>query len=171
VAGFVGASFPTSPHRQARAHRRGPEDLGPLYALHADPAVWRHLPSGRHTSPEKTEAFIRQQEQAWEADGLGYWTARTARVGRDDGPGQLVGVGGCARRHDAVWNLYYRLTATAWGHGYAREIAEAGRAAATGLNPELPVVAYLLEHNTASRRTAESPRADARLARARRGQS
>lgn len=60
-----------------------------------------------------------------------------------------------ARRHGAVWNVYYRLSPAAWGHGFATELASAARAAAAASNLQLPVVAYLLEHNTGSRRTAE----------------
>ena len=32
-------------------------DLDEVHKLHADPEVWRHLPSGRHDSREDTAAF------------------------------------------------------------------------------------------------------------------
>lgn len=41
------------------------------------------------------------------------------------------------------------------GHGYASELVEAARQAARDVRPQLPVAAFLLEHNVASRRTAE----------------
>ena len=31
-----------------------PEDLDEHYALMSDPGGWAHLPSGRHTTPERT---------------------------------------------------------------------------------------------------------------------
>lgn len=134
-------------------------DLGPMFELHSDPEVWRHLPAGRHVDPAQTSSLIAGARAGWEDDGLGYWAVRT----REDivpNPNQLpagtfVGVGGCARLLDVVWNIYYRLTPAAWGRGFAGEIARAGRSAAARVTPELPVVAYLLEHNVASKRTAE----------------
>lgn len=66
-----------------------------------------------------------------------------------------MGVGGCARRLGIVWNIYYRLMPDAWGCGYAGEIVAAARSAASHVDPGMPVVAYLLEHNVASKRTAE----------------
>lgn len=59
------------------------------------------------------------------------------------------------RRPGGTWNLYYRVAAEHHGHGYATEVARAGVDAAARQAPDEPVVAYLLEHNEASRRTAE----------------
>lgn len=42
-----------------------------------------------------------------------------------------------------------------WGYGYAQEVIAEAQAAAAQLRPELPVVAYLLEHNAGSKRAAE----------------
>ena len=77
-----------------------PADLDEHFALLSDPGSWRHLPSGRHTSPEQTRAGIEHSMRHWATDGLGYWTARL----REDLPeaglaaGTLVGTGGCAVR-------------------------------------------------------------------------
>ncbi|MGY1720679.1 GNAT family N-acetyltransferase [Blastococcus sp. SYSU DS0552] len=94
----------------------------------------------------------------WARDGLGYWTARL----REDLPGSgllaghVVGTGGCAVRvGTAWWNLYYRFAAPAWGRGLAAEMVDAALDAARAVRPELPVVAYLLEHNVQSRARAE----------------
>jgi RimJ/RimL family protein N-acetyltransferase len=35
-----------------------PEDLDEHFALMSDAGVWEHLPSGRHTSPERTAEAI-----------------------------------------------------------------------------------------------------------------
>ncbi len=136
-----------------------PGDLDEVHELHADPEVWRHFPSGRHASRAGTAAFIARIEGDWAAEGLGYWAVRPGgRPGEPpgDGPlsGALAGLGGCAVRHDAVWNLYYRFSPAAQGRGFAAEMAAAACAAAADLRPELPVIASLLEHNRGSEAVA-----------------
>jgi RimJ/RimL family protein N-acetyltransferase len=134
-------------------------DLEPVYALHSDPLVWRHLPSGRHADRGRTSSFISNMERAWNVDGLGYWAARVHDHGSEAtgmSAGAFVGVGGCARRLGIVWNIYYRLTPQAWGMGFAREIVAAARLAANEVDRSTPVVAYLLAHNHASERTAQA---------------
>ena len=128
-------------------------DLDELFALHSDPDVWRHFPSARHTERERTAAMLARIEQDWVVDGLGFWSVRAVDSG--DAADPIIGIGGCALRYDAVWNLYYRFTPGAWGHGYAAEMIAAARAAAHDVRPDLPVIAYLLEHNEGSRRAAE----------------
>jgi RimJ/RimL family protein N-acetyltransferase len=135
-----------------------PGDLDEHYALMSDPGSWRHLPSGRHTSPEQTMAGIEHSVRHWARDGLGYWTARLREDLPDAGltAGSLVGTGGCAVRDgDRWWNLYYRLTPSAWGLGLAAELVRAAMHAARCVDPDRPVVAYLLEHNRESRGRAE----------------
>jgi len=71
-------------------------------------------------------------------------------------PGEMVGVGGCAVRAGTDWwNLYYRLTPRAWGHGLAAELVAAAVDAARTADGEKPVIAYLLEHNRESKGRAE----------------
>jgi RimJ/RimL family protein N-acetyltransferase len=135
-----------------------PDDLDEHYALMSDPGSWRHLPSGRHTSPAQTMKGIEHSVRHWARDGLGYWTARLREDLPDAGlaAGSMVGTGGCAVRNgDTWWNLYYRLTPPAWGHGLAAELVAAAMDAAHTVAPDRPVVAYLLEHNRESRRRAE----------------
>jgi RimJ/RimL family protein N-acetyltransferase len=127
-------------------------DLDPVHALHANPAVWRHFPSGRHTSPRHTAAFVINMERDWSRMGLGYWAVRRLG-GAPDGP--LLGLAGCAVRYGSVWNLYYRFDPAAQGQGFAAETVAAARAAAATVNPGLPVIASLLEHNAGSKATAE----------------
>ncbi len=141
-------------HRTARTDRLeltavGTGDLDELYRLNSDARVWTHFPSGRHRSPEQTAEQVAKFVAAWDRDGLGYWTARLRNGGG------FVGIGGCMLTRGVAWNLYYRLRPEAQGNGYAAELAAAGRSAAATTHPELPVAAYLLEHNQASRRTAE----------------
>jgi RimJ/RimL family protein N-acetyltransferase len=135
-----------------------PSDLDEHFALLSDPGVWAHLPSGRHTSPERTREGIEHSLGHWSRDGLGYWTARL----REDLPGTalragaVAGTGGCALRVGTTWwNLYYRLTPAAWGLGLAAELVTAAIDAAHTVAPDRPVIAYLLEHNVRSRGRAE----------------
>lgn len=123
-------------------------DAAEVFPLTSDPDVWRHFPSGRHTSVEQTAAQLATFEAAWERTGLGYWAAR-------DADGHLLGVGGCALRDQLTWNVYYRFAPAAQGQGYASELVATARAAAADVRPDVPVVAFMLEHNEASRRTAE----------------
>jgi RimJ/RimL family protein N-acetyltransferase len=155
----------SGPHTAAHLHTARlqldavvPEDLDEHFTLMSDPGVWAHLPSGRHTDPARTMEGIRHSVDHWARDGLGYWTARL----RDDLPGTplragaMVGTGGCAVRvGTSWWNLYYRLTPAAWGHGLAAELVTAALDAARTVDPDRPVVAYLLEHNVESRVRAE----------------
>lgn len=85
----------------------------------------------------------------WERHGLGTWIVR----GTDDG--EILGYGGCSVRQDAFWNLGYRFAFEAQGNGFATEVSLEAVKQAQLSRPELPVVAYLLEHNTASARVAE----------------
>ena len=135
-----------------------PDDLDEHFALMSDPGVWAHLPAGRHTSPDQTMAGITHSVRHWAIDGLGYWTARllTDLPGTQLRAGAVVGTGGCAVRvGTSWWNLYYRLTPAAWGHGLAAELVSAALDTARAVDPDRPVVAYLLEHNVQSRVRAE----------------
>ena len=135
-----------------------PDDLDEHFALLSDPGTWTHLPSGRHTAPERTAEGIAHSQRHWARDGLGYWTARLGADADVPGlrPGQVVGTGGCAVREGTDWwNLYYRFTPPAWGRGLAAELVTSALDAAHAVAPDRPVVAYLLEHNAESRGRAE----------------
>jgi RimJ/RimL family protein N-acetyltransferase len=125
-----------------------PDHLDELHTLSADPRVWTHLPSGRHTSRKQTAEQVVRFVGSWIDHGLGYWAAR-------DREGAFVGVGGCMAGGAGTWNVYYRIRPEQQRRGYAVEIAEAGVAAAQAADPDRPVTAYLLEHNIASKATIE----------------
>ncbi len=98
--------------------------------------------------------MVGASRRRFERDGLAYWSVR------DEAGGPVVGRGGCLLPDEALggrgwWNLYYRLDQRVLGRGYATEMGEAAIRAAHDVAPDRPVLAFLLEHNTASRRTAE----------------
>ena len=136
-----------------------PADRDEHHALMSDPDVWRHLPSGRHSDPARTAEAIEHSVGHWQRDGLGYWTARLLvdLAGTPLRAGDVVGTGGCAVRVGTTWwNLYYRFTPAAWGHGLAAELVTAALEAARTVEPDRPVVACVLEHNVESRGRAET---------------
>ncbi|WP_203135287.1 GNAT family N-acetyltransferase [Microbacterium sp. JZ31] len=124
------------------------DDLPELHRLHADPAVWRHLPSGRHRTLVRSREMLEHYIDDWQ-HGLGYWTVRLRTSG------DFVGIGGCRLRESAAWNIYYRLEPGYQGRGFATAIARAGMGAATHVDPDIPISAVLLEHNLASKAVAE----------------
>jgi RimJ/RimL family protein N-acetyltransferase len=124
-------------------------DLEALYAICSDPQSWTHFPSLRHTDPSTTDRVLQGWTAQWRRDELSTWIIRE-RSSRT-----ISGYGGCSMRQDAFWNLGYRLHPDAQGKGYAAEMCEIAVECAHRTRPELPVVAYLLEHNVASARVAE----------------
>ena len=125
-------------------------DVDDLHAIHADPESWRHFPVGRHTTREQSAEMVVQSVRQFATNGLGYWSVRD----RPGGP--VVGRGGCTVPTGRPWwNLYYRFATSVHGRGYATEMGERALEAAHDIDPGRPVLAYLLEHNHASRRTAE----------------
>lgn len=123
-------------------------DADALFEIHGDPDSWRHVPQGRHLERARTERMVADALAQWETDGLGYWTAR-----HDD---RVVGRAGCGvPRGLGWWNLAYRFATATHGTGLGAEAATLAIEAAHDVAPERPVLAYLLEHNVASRRTVE----------------
>ena len=74
---------------------------------------------------------------------------------RVDGAILGVGVGGAQRQRTRAWNLNYRIATLHQGHGYATELGRAARDAAAAIDDRVPVIAWIAEHNTPSRKVAE----------------
>jgi RimJ/RimL family protein N-acetyltransferase len=136
-------------------------DAQELFVIMSDPAGWWYQPAGRHAELRTTITFCEWVAAMWLADGLSYWTAR--RLCSDE----AVGLGGSRRQHDRTWNLSYRIAAGHQGQGLAIELGMAAREAAAMIDPSVACIAWVDEHNTASRRVAEriglrnqGPRAD-----------
>lgn len=69
-------------------------DRDEMHALLADPELWEHFPSLRHTDRARTAEFLRRQQRSWDEHGLGTWVARRPV---SDSPGKLVGLGDAIR--------------------------------------------------------------------------
>ncbi len=124
-------------------------DLADLHRIHADPNSWAHFPQGRHADLARTQRTLDKSEVEWN-HGLGYWCVR------ESSGGPVIGMAGCGVVWgEPWWNLYYRFDSSFRGLGYAAEAAGAALEAAHDVAPDRPVLAYLLEINVASRRTAE----------------
>ncbi|HEY9293053.1 MAG TPA: GNAT family N-acetyltransferase [Microlunatus sp.] len=126
-----------------------PDDLAQLHRIQTDPRVWTHFPSIRPTEIEQTRALIERWTGNWQRDGLATWIVRLR------GTTAIIGSGGCSVRSNAFWNLGYRFDADLHGQGYATEVSSTAIRRAREVRPELPIIAYLLEHNVASARVAE----------------
>ncbi|WP_162242786.1 MULTISPECIES: GNAT family N-acetyltransferase [Micrococcaceae] len=128
------------------------DDIDDVFVVYGDPATWEHLPSGRHTAREQSEALARRHRQSWERAGLGPWAVRISGAGADEDlpAGTFIGAGGVSMTEGGVWNLGYRLTPRSWGRGLATELAEAAVTAAGAALPLVPVTARILSNNRAS---------------------
>lgn len=134
------------------------DDVDEIFAIERDPRVWTHFPSGRVTRRADAAATLGRRILRWERDGLEMWMVRE----RASGP--IIGFCGCSLRGgteaepkgpDSFWNLGYRFSPEAQGRGLATAVSLLAIDRAREVDPELPVVAYLLEHNMASARVAE----------------
>ena len=125
------------------------EDADGLHQICSDPRVWRHFPSLRHADLEQTQMMLDQFIAVWDRDGLGPWVVKNPSDQR------IIGYGGCSAKQDMFWNLGYRFAFDTQGQGFATELAREAIMAAKLRRAELPIVAYLLEHNAASARVAE----------------
>ena len=88
----------------------------------------------------------------WSSDGIGYWAVELLATG------EVIGFGG-VMHHEAegeqVLNLYYRFRPSAWGRGYAAEMAAAAVEWAGEHRPHRPVVVITRPENVPSQRVAE----------------
>jgi RimJ/RimL family protein N-acetyltransferase len=125
------------------------DDVAAVHRIYGDRRLWTHLPSGRHVDLRTTQAMVSGWIEGWERDGLSTWLVR------DAASGELLGTGGCSLREGVFWNLGYRVAVAAQGRGATTRVARLAVERAAATRPELPVVAYLLEHNRASARVAE----------------
>ncbi|NGO15310.1 GNAT family N-acetyltransferase [Streptomyces sp. HC44] len=100
-------------------------DLEPWAAMNADPEVREHL--GELLTREQSDAAVALMQAEFDERGFGWWALEAretgefiGRAGLDDVDEDMPFAGA-----DAGVDIGWRLTRTAWGHGYATEAAMA----------------------------------------------
>jgi len=128
------------------------EDAAAMFAIHGDPATHKYAPNGPVPDFATSEKELHSWLQQWQDDGYGYWTVILSSAN------EIIGFGGVRqleRNERNVLNLYYRFTPSAWGHGYATEMALEAVTLSRKYLPHLPVTARVRPGNVASMRVAE----------------
>ena len=102
-----------------KATKLAREDLPDLVQLHLDSEVSRFL--GGVRTPSATATYLETNLRHWVDHGLGLWTLR---------PGDGTFIGRAGLRHVALegvpeLELAYTFVRSAWGQGFATEIAQA----------------------------------------------
>lgn len=101
--------------RRLRLRTVTPEDLPAVLAIETDPMTNQHRPGGP-PSAEDVEKHLRIWVQVWREQHIGYWLAED-----EQGAVGLAGLRPLTLHDRSCWNLYYRFSPRAWGHGLATE--------------------------------------------------
>ncbi len=120
-----------------------PADIDDAHAVFSDARTWEHLPVGRHVDRTTTVDLVQRKIGGRARHGLGSWTVRSADR-------TFVGIAGVDMTSGGVWNLGYRFAPSAWGHGFASEVAVVAVAEAHRVLPGVPVTGRVLTNNPAS---------------------
>jgi RimJ/RimL family protein N-acetyltransferase len=132
--------------------RPGLSDQAAVHAIHADPMTNRFNPHGPATVTSSEEMLL-DWITHWENCGFGYWA-----ISSNEAPDEVMGFGGIARKNvgDRLGlNLYFRFAPTAWGKGFASEMAKAALSLAFTVLGEAEVLAKVRTDNQPSRRVLE----------------
>ena len=140
--------------RSQRLVLRAPtlDDEEALFAIHSDPETNRHNPAGPMPNRQVAGEMLRALVACWDVHGFGYWCVRLA------GDPTVIGFSGVEVMEwngRSILNLYYRLTPSAWGKGYATEAAAEAIKVGKIVRPDLPILARTRPPNIPSMRVAE----------------
>ena len=128
------------------------DDSAARFRIHGDPATHRYSPDSLDPDQATSDSYLREWLAQWAVDGFGYWAVVLPDTA------DIIGFGGVRRmvwRDRAILNLYYRFAPSAWGHGYATEVAREAVRLARAHIPALPIVARVRAANIPSIKTAE----------------
>lgn len=131
--------------------RPTPADEAAAIDIHGAPESNRYRLGGGRAPAESVELLAMIMEH-WRHHGFGYWAVDLTRTG------ETIGFGGlqhAERDGTAYLNLYYRFRASAWGRGYAPEMARAALDRAAREQPGVPVWIITDARNQQARRVAD----------------
>src|SRR5665811_911175 len=99
------------------------DDREPFAAMNADPEVMEHFPAT--LTPQQSDEFVDRMRDHLERYGWGLWAVEVIDTGEFVGFVGLWPAGFDPFRSEEVIEIGWRLTRSAWGHGYATEAARA----------------------------------------------
>jgi RimJ/RimL family protein N-acetyltransferase len=142
--------FATTATDRLLLRRPAISDVDACFVVHGDAKTNRYNPAGADPDRAASERRLAIWLDQWHSDHVGYWIAHTRQR-------QLVGFGGVALLDFAgreVLNLYFRLTPTMWGKGYATELGVHAVQLATEHFAQLPIIARTRADNGSAAATA-----------------
>ncbi len=105
-------------------------DIYAVFRFHSNPETNRYNPSGTDKSIEESRKGLQRWIQHWNKYNFGYWA-----VSKIEKSENVIGFGRIMFKeieNEKMLNLYFRFNSSAWGKGYANEMAN--KAIETGFN-------------------------------------
>lgn len=130
-----------------------PDDLAAVFEIHGDERTNQFNPAGAHADVEESRALLDVWLAHWDEHGFGYWAVCSV-----DDPARVLGFGGVRYKpYDGTptLNLYFRFRPSAWGYGYATELAQDTLGFAFSELEESAVLASVRPDNSPSIRVLE----------------